>query len=282
MCEKTVSKKQCYSVVIAPKKPWVFRGILRTLFISTVFLMGMELFLTGFFSVFHQLQIVTLRSLVIKGKNALFWKINFTKMYWVLTKNKNVTCVIGWFFIILFSFPLSFIYTSFTSTGSCNFTTAKNLKWQQGLNLYKTSQIAHFIHHSKGNITLFQNICCKSILKKCHWINLQLEFKKVHSSAQKFLGNLNNILGVRVNDTNQTFFWLLPIPHFIWVFRENSREFHLCFNWPWNFPKQKTAKKNNSKNKNNKKIKTKNEKLRKKRDLLQMTFVTLKMHLSVK
>ena len=205
-------------------------------------------------------------------------------MYRISTKNKNVTCVIVWFFIILFSFPLPFIYTSFMFAGSCNFAAAENLKCvrQQGLNLYKASQISHFIHHSKGNIILFQNICCKSILKDCHWIKSRLEFKKVRSSAQKFLGNLNNILGVRVNDTNQTFFWLLPIPHFIWVFRENSRKFHLCFNWPWNFPKQKTAKKNNSKNKNNKKIKTKNEKLRKKRDLLQMTFVTLKMHLSVK
>ena len=48
------------------------------------------------------------------------------------------------------------------------------------------------------------------------------------------------------------------------------------------FLNKKLQKKNNNKNKNKKKIKTKNEKLRKKRDLLQMTFVTLKMHLSVK
>ena len=194
MCEKTVSKKRRHSVVIAPKKPWVFRGIIRTLFISTVFFYENWCFPHWFLFCFS---LVTLWSLVTTSTNGLFSRVNFTKMYRISTKNKNVTCVIVWFFIILFSFPLPFIYTSFMFAGSCNFAAAENLKCvrQQGLNLYKASQISHFIHHSKGNIILFQNICCKSILKDCHWIKSRLEFKKVRSSAQKFLGNLNNILG---------------------------------------------------------------------------------------
>ena len=40
----------------------------------------------------------------------------------------NITCVIGWFFIILFSFSLSFICTSFMFVvGSCNFDAPENL-----------------------------------------------------------------------------------------------------------------------------------------------------------
>ena len=137
MCEKTVSKKQCYSVVIAPEKPWGFRGytIMSTLLIS-VFLMKIKFVLTGFFSVFHNLRKLLLWSLVIKSKNVLSSKIKFRKSYWISNKNNNVTCVIGWFFIILFSFSLSFICTSFMFVvGSCNFDAPENLKCvrQQGL-----------------------------------------------------------------------------------------------------------------------------------------------------
>ena len=137
MCEKTVSKKQCYSVVIAPEKPWGFRGqtIMSTLLIS-IFLMKIKFVLTGFFSLFHHLRQLLLWSLVIKGKNVLSSKIKFRKSYWISNKNNNVTCVIGWFFIILFSFSLSFICTSFMFVvGSCNFDAPENLKCvrQQGL-----------------------------------------------------------------------------------------------------------------------------------------------------
>ena len=50
MSEKSVSKKPYYSVVIAPEKPWGFRGhtIMRTLFIS-LFLMRIEFALPVFF-----------------------------------------------------------------------------------------------------------------------------------------------------------------------------------------------------------------------------------------
>ena len=130
MCEKTVSKKQCYSVVIAPEKPWGFRGytIMSTLLIS-VFLMKIKFVVTGFFSVFHYLRKLLLRSLVIKSKNVLSSKIKFRKSYWILNKIINVTCVIGWFSIILFSFTLSFISTSFMLVvWSCNFDAPKSLK----------------------------------------------------------------------------------------------------------------------------------------------------------
>ena len=137
MCEKTVSKKQCYSLVITPEKPWGFRAhtMTRTLFIS-VFLMKIKFVLTGFLSAFHHLRQLLLWSLVIKGKNVLSSKIKSRKKYWISHKNNNVTCVIGWFFIILFSFSLSFICTSFMFVvGSCNFDAPENLKCvrQQGL-----------------------------------------------------------------------------------------------------------------------------------------------------
>ena len=88
------------------------------------------------FSVFYHLRQLLLPSLVIKGINVLSSKVKFRKSYWISNKNSNVTCVIGWFFIILFSFSLSFIYTSFLFVvGSCNFDAPKNLKCvrQQGL-----------------------------------------------------------------------------------------------------------------------------------------------------
>ena len=112
MCEKTVSKKQCYSVVIAPEKPWGFRGqtIMSTLLIS-IFLMKIKFVLTGFFSLFHHLRQLLLWSLVIKGKNVLSSKIKFRKGYWISNKNNNVTCVIGGFSIILFRFYWPFICT---------------------------------------------------------------------------------------------------------------------------------------------------------------------------
>ena len=92
------------------------------------------------------------------------------KSYWISNKNNNVTCVIGWFFIILFSFSWSFICTSFMFVvGSYNFDAPENLMCYATMaNWYKTSQISHFIHHSKGNIILSKNIftlCHKCILK---------------------------------------------------------------------------------------------------------------------
>ena len=109
--KKTVSKKQCYSVVIEPEKPWGFREhtIMNNLLIS-VFLMRIKFVLTGFFHVFHHLRQLLLQSLVIKGKNVLSSKIKFGKSYWISNKNNNVTCVIDWFFIILSSFSFSFCF----------------------------------------------------------------------------------------------------------------------------------------------------------------------------
>ena len=136
MCQKTVSKEQCYSVVIAPEKLWGFKGhtMMSTLFIS-IFLMRIEFVLNGFF-VFNHLRLLLLRLLVIKDKNVPSSRIKFRKSYWISSKDNNVTCVIGWFFIILFSFSLSFICTSFMFVvGSCNFDAPENLKCvrQQGL-----------------------------------------------------------------------------------------------------------------------------------------------------
>ena len=109
-----------------------------------------------FFSVFHHLRQLLLWSLVIKSKNVLYSKIKVRKNYWISNKNNNVTCVIGWFFIILFSFSLSFICTSFMFVvGSCNFDVPENLMcYGTRANWYKTSQVSHFIHHSKENIML--------------------------------------------------------------------------------------------------------------------------------
>ena len=155
---------------------------MSTLLIS-VFLMKIKFVLTGFFSVFHNLRKLLLWSLVIKSKNVLSSKIKFRKSYWISNKNNNVTCVIGWFFIILFSFSLSFICTSFMFVvGSCNFDAPENLKCvRQQVLVIKTSQISHFIHHSKGNIILSKNIFTM-------W---QVHFKKF---APQILGNLKNIL----------------------------------------------------------------------------------------
>ena len=50
------------------------------------------------------------------------------KSYWISNKNNNVTCVIGWFFIILFRFSLSFICIISCVVGSCNFGAPENLK----------------------------------------------------------------------------------------------------------------------------------------------------------
>ena len=129
MCETTVSKKKCYSSVIA-----LFSFLL-------FFLWELNLSSLVFSTNHGQL---LLRSLVIKGKNVFSSKITFKKRYWISkkNKNKNVTCVIRWFNII-FSFPLSFIYTSFMTVGSCNFPSPENLKCvrQQGLIWYNWNQI---------------------------------------------------------------------------------------------------------------------------------------------
>ena len=109
--------------------------IINTLFIS-VFPMRSKFVVTGFFSVSHHLRQLLLWSLVIRGKNVVSSKIKCRKSYWISNKNNNVTCVIGWFFIILFSFSLSFIRTSFMFVvGSWNFDAPENLKCvrQQGL-----------------------------------------------------------------------------------------------------------------------------------------------------
>ena len=130
MCEKTVSKKQSYSD--STWKTLRLQGAYHNEhFIHFCFCCENQICPHCFFSVFHHL-----RSLVIKGKNVLSSKIKFSKSYWISNKNNNVTCVIGWFFIILFSFSLSFICTSFMSVvRSCNFDSPKNLKCvrQQGL-----------------------------------------------------------------------------------------------------------------------------------------------------
>ena len=122
---------------------------------------------------FHHLRQLLLQSLVIKGKNVLSSKIKFRKSYWISNKNNNVTCVIGWFFIILFRFSLSFICTSFMFiVGSYSFDALENLMCYATMaNWYKTSKISHFIHNSKGNIILSKRIfilCPKCILKNCY------------------------------------------------------------------------------------------------------------------
>ena len=161
MCEKTVSKKQCYSVVIAPEKPWGFRGhtIMSTLLIS-IFLMWI-------------IRLLLLRLLVIKGKNVLSSKIKFRKSYWISNKDNNVTYVIGWYFIILFSFYLSFIYTSFMYVvGSCNFDAPENMKCvrQQGLIDIKHDRFLILFTISMESLNSPKTYlhCHKYILKKCH------------------------------------------------------------------------------------------------------------------
>ena len=141
-------KKQCYSVVIAPEKPWGFRGhtIMSNLFIS-VFLMRIKFVLTGFFSVFHHLRQLLLQSLLIKSKNVLSPKINVRKSYWISNKDNNKTCVIGWFFIILFSFSLYFICTScMFVVESCSFDAPENLKCvrQRGLIMWNITKLSFY------------------------------------------------------------------------------------------------------------------------------------------
>ena len=88
-----------------------------------------------FFICFSPSQAVIIVVASNKGKNVPSSKIKFRKSYWISNKN-NVTCVIGWFSIILFSFSLSFICTSFMFVvRSCNFDAPENLKCvrQQGL-----------------------------------------------------------------------------------------------------------------------------------------------------
>ena len=76
---------------------------MSTWFISTVFFTIIEFVFPGFFPLVFVDHWQLLRSQV-KGKNILSSKIEFTKRYWISKKNKNVTCAIGWFFIIVFSF----------------------------------------------------------------------------------------------------------------------------------------------------------------------------------
>ena len=117
MAERTVSKKQCYSVVIAPEKPWGFGGhtIMSTSFISYENQICPHWF---FFSVFHHLRQLLLWSLVIKDKNVLSSKIKFRKHYWISNKNNNVTCDRLIFYYS--SVSLYLIYTSFMFfVGSC-------------------------------------------------------------------------------------------------------------------------------------------------------------------
>ena len=130
---------------------------MSTMFIFTVFLMKLEFSSLVFSLFFTKHRQFLLQSLVIRGKNVPSSNRKSTKKYSISNKNKNVTCLIGWFFIILFSFPFAFIYTSLMFAGSCNITALENLKCvsQQGLNWHKTSQISHFIHHSKGKIIFF-------------------------------------------------------------------------------------------------------------------------------
>ena len=74
-------------------------------------------------------------------------------------KDKSCRKLLGWFFIILFGFSLSFIYTNFMFVvGLCNFDARENLKCvrQQGLKWYEISKTSYFTHHSKGTIKLFQ------------------------------------------------------------------------------------------------------------------------------
>ena len=105
-------------------------------FVHFYFSYANQICLRSFFLCFSLSQVVVTAVASIKDKNVLSSKIKFRKSYWISNSNINVACVIGWFFIILFSFSLSFIYTSFLFVvGSCNFDAPKNLKCvrQQGL-----------------------------------------------------------------------------------------------------------------------------------------------------
>ena len=135
MCEKTMSKKQCYSVVVAPEKPWSFRGhtIMSTLFVC--FSYENQICPHWYFLCFSPSQTVII--LVAGNKRQ-----KFRKSYWISNKSNNVTCVIGWFFIILFSFYLSFICTSFMFVvGSCGFDAPENLK------CVRLQTLIDIIHH---------------------------------------------------------------------------------------------------------------------------------------
>ena len=125
------------------------------------------------FSVFYHLRQLLLWSLVIKGKNVLSSKIKFRKSYWISNKDNNVTYVIGWYFIILFSFYLSFIYTSFMYVvGSCNFDPPENMKCvrQQGLIDIKHDRFLILFTISMESLNSPKTYlhCHKYILKKCH------------------------------------------------------------------------------------------------------------------
>ena len=103
-------------------------------------------FLTGVFF-FSSPQQLLLRSLLIKGKNSLSSKIKFRKSYWASNKNNNVICVVGWSFIILLSFSLSFIYTSFAFVvESWNFDAPENLT------CVKQQELIDIKHHKFLNL----------------------------------------------------------------------------------------------------------------------------------
>ena len=133
MCQKNSAKE---AVLFCNHSTWKTlrfqrHTIMRTSFIS-VFLMRIE-FTSSlvFFLCFSPSQAVIIVVVVIKSKNVLSSKLKFTKNYWISNKNKKVAYVyvIGWFFTILFSFPLPFIYTSFMFViGSSNFDALENLK----------------------------------------------------------------------------------------------------------------------------------------------------------
>ena len=84
---------------IASKKPRGSKGIMQTLFISTIFF-DSRICLHQFFSLVFSNHQQLLQSLV-KGKNVLSSKIKFTKRNWISKKNKNA---------FYYSIQLSFVF----------------------------------------------------------------------------------------------------------------------------------------------------------------------------
>ena len=109
MYEKTVSKKQCCSVVITTVLR-LQRAYHNKHFVHFCFSYENRICLRWFF-LFFTISDSNKRQ-VIKGKNVLSTMIKSRKCYWVSNKNNNVTCVVNLLLFYLVFLCLLFIQVS--------------------------------------------------------------------------------------------------------------------------------------------------------------------------
>ena len=149
-----------------------------------------------------------------------------------------MTYVVGCFFYYSIKLCLLFIQVSCLQDHA---TSLLQKTWNVSgdyLNWYKTSQISHFIHHSKGNLILYRNICLKCIFKDCHWINLRLKFKKVPFRRPKNSRKFEKLWMIQTKIFSD--YRLAPIPHEFFVNTPGNSFFLIdpgiptfFFQYPW-------------------------------------------------